>query len=110
MASLNGSRSNSPTHPSDFDFDSTFTEISILIAHAEQYAKGFNLIVRNHPKSSFTAKDWPFSEPFPDVKVPHKNSKLIEPVKQDVAEEMDDCQRNVDLVQLIINKIIGLVC
>ena len=41
---------------------------------------------------------------------PNKNCKLIEPVTQDVAEEMDECQRDVDLVQLIINKIIGLVC
>ena len=60
MASLNGSRSNSPSPP-DFDFDSTFPEISILIAHAEQYASGLNLIVRNHPKSSFTAKSCHYS-------------------------------------------------
>ena len=79
MASSNSSRSHSPTHPSDFDFDSTFTEISILVAYAEQYAHGLNLKVRNHRKSSFTAKDWPFSEPFPEVKVTLRGEILCSP-------------------------------
>ena len=79
MVSLNGSRSNSPSPPPDFDLESTFPEISILIAHAEQYASGLNLIVRNHPKSLFTAKSWPFSEPFPEVKVPLRGHILCSP-------------------------------
>ena len=79
MASLNCSRSHSPTHPSGFDFDSMFTEISILFAYAEQYAQGLNLKVRNHRKSSFTASDWPFSEPFPEVKVTLRGEILCSP-------------------------------
>ena len=79
MASLNGSRSNSPSPPPDFDLDSTFPEISILIAHAEQYASELNLTVRNHPKSLFTATSWSFPEPFPEVKVPLRGHILCSP-------------------------------
>ena len=79
MASMNGSKYNAPEPPSNFDIDSTFTEISILFAHAEQFAKGYDLIIWNHPKSSFTSKDWPFSTPFPEVKVPLRGCILCSP-------------------------------
>ena len=79
MASLNGSGSNSPGPLPDFDFLTTFTQLRILIAYAEQYTLGLNFVVRHHPKSYFGAKSWPFSGPFPVVKVPMRGHILCSP-------------------------------
>ena len=70
MASVNGSPANTPQPSSDFDFDSTFTDVAIVVKYAEQYTGGLGLKVRHQAKSYFISKDWPFSTPLPEVKVP----------------------------------------
>ena len=79
MASTNGSPANAPQPPSDFDFKSTFTEVSILVKYAAQFADGFGLKIQHQPKSYLTSKEWPFSTPLPEAKVPLRGWILCSP-------------------------------
>ena len=79
MASWNGSPSKTPPPLPVFDFLTTFIELKVVIAYAEQYASELNFITRHHPKSYFSEKAWPFSRPFPVDKYSMRGHILCSP-------------------------------